>query len=233
MNRVARILTPSLLLLVLIASTATRAESAKEESVSEAKDPAIAKMEAYIATENIDTKRDRWKEQLPPPIVLEFDAGKKYFWNLKTNLGDMKIKFMPEYAPKHVSSTIYLTLLGFYDGVSFHRVIPRFMAQGGDPTGTGMGGPGYHYDGEFDRRARHDKPGILSMANAGPGTDGSQFFLLFKPQPHLDDKHTVFGEVEDGMDTLRAIESRGTAPRGTPKEPILIEKATISVEPAS
>jgi len=233
MHRTARVSIPWLLALVLIASTATGAESAKEESVSEAKDPAIAQIEAYIADKKVDTKRNRWKEELPPPLVVQFDPDKKYFWNLKTNLGDMKIEFMPQYAPKHVSSTIYLTLLGFYDGVSFHRIIPRFMAQGGDPTGTGMGGPGYHYDGEFDRRARHSKPGILSMANAGPGTDGSQFFLLFKPQPHLDDKHTVFGEVVEGMDTLRDIEDKGTSPRGTPKEPVLIEKATISVESGS
>ncbi|MDH3521802.1 MAG: peptidylprolyl isomerase, partial [Myxococcales bacterium] len=118
------------------------------------------------------------------------------------------------------------------DGVPFHRVIPRFMAQGGDPTGTGTGGPGYSYEGEFDRSARHDKPGILSMANRGPGTDGSQFFLLFKPQPHLDGKHTVFGRVVGGLDTLEALEKQGS-PNGKPKEPLLIEKATISVEAAN
>jgi cyclophilin family peptidyl-prolyl cis-trans isomerase len=104
------------------------------------------------------------------------------------------------------------------------------MAQGGDPTGTGGGGPGYTYDGEFSRRAKHDKPGILSMANRGPGTDSSQFFITFKATPHLDGKHTVFGEVVDGMDTVRALEKLGT-PKGRPKERAVIEKASIRVEP--
>jgi cyclophilin family peptidyl-prolyl cis-trans isomerase len=144
-------------------------------------------------------------------------------------VGDIKIEFMPDVAPKHVSSTIYLTKIGFYDDVLFHRVIPRFMAQGGDPTGRGGGGPGYTYEGEFDRRARHDKPGILSMANRGPGTDSSQFFITFAATPHLDGKHTVFGEVVDGMDTVRELEKRGT-PKGEPKEKLVIERATVSVE---
>ena len=230
MYRVSCALASSLLALVVLAAGAARAESAEEESVAATEHNAVAKIEAYIESKKIDTERNRWKEQLPPPPVVEFDPSKKYFWNLQTNVGDIKIEFMPDVAPKHVSSTIYLTKLGFYDGVVFHRVIPRFMAQGGDPTGTGAGGPGYSYDGEFDRRAKHDKPGILSMANRGPGTDGSQFFITFKATPHLDGKHTVFGEVADGMDTVRELEKRGT-PRGRPKERLVIEKATISVEP--
>jgi cyclophilin family peptidyl-prolyl cis-trans isomerase len=141
----------------------------------------------------------------------------------------MKITLKPDVAPMHVSSTIYLTRLGFYDGLTFHRVIPKFMAQGGDPLGTGTGGPGYRYDGEFAPDAKHDKRGTLSMAHAGPGTDGSQFFITFGPTPHLDQRHTVFGEVTDGVAVLDKIEAAGSA-SGATSEPITIVKATIVVE---
>jgi cyclophilin family peptidyl-prolyl cis-trans isomerase len=129
----------------------------------------------------------------------------------------------------HASSTIYLSRLGFYDGLKFHRVINGFMAQGGCPLGTGTGGPAYKYDGEFDRNTRHDRPGLLSMANAGPGTDGSQFFLTFVPTPHLDGKHTIFGEVVEGADTLKALEKRGSR-SGATTEPLVMNKTTIEVE---
>jgi cyclophilin family peptidyl-prolyl cis-trans isomerase len=135
---------------------------------------------------------------------------------------------MPDVAPVHVSSTIFLTRLGFYDGLAFHRVITGFMAQGGCPLGTGTGGPGYQYAGEFDKKAKHDRPGLLSMANAGPGTDGSQFFLTFVPTPWLDGKHTVFGEVTEGIDALKALEKRGSE-SGKTREPLSIQKATITV----
>jgi cyclophilin family peptidyl-prolyl cis-trans isomerase len=232
MHCLSRALASSLLAVVVLASGAASAESAEEERVPATEDSAIAKIDAYIDAKKIDKVRNRWKEQLPRFPEVEFDPSKKYFWNLATNVGDIKIEFLPDVAPKHVSSTIYLTKLGFYDDIVFHRVIPRFMAQGGDPTGTGGGGPGYKYDGEFDRRTRHDKPGILSMANAGPGTDGSQFFITFAVTPHLNGKHTVFGEVVEGMETVRELEKRGT-PKGRTKERLVIEKATISVEPKS
>jgi cyclophilin family peptidyl-prolyl cis-trans isomerase len=108
-------------------------------------------------------------------------------------------------------------------------VIDGFMAQGGCPLGTGTGGPGYKYDGEFSRAVRHDRKGLLSMANAGPGTDGSQFFLTFVPTPHLDGKHTIFGEVTEGMDTLSALEQRGTR-SGTTTEPLKMIRTSIEVE---
>jgi len=139
------------------------------------------------------------------------------------------VKLLPEAAPMHVSSTIYLTLLGFYDETAFHRVIPGFMAQGGDPLGRGTGDPGYKYAGEFGSSRKHDKPGLLSMANAGPGTDGSQFFLTFVPTPWLDGKHTIFGEVVEGMGALQELERRGTQ-SGQTREPLLLRKATITVE---
>jgi cyclophilin family peptidyl-prolyl cis-trans isomerase len=126
----------------------------------------------------------------------------------------------------HVTSTIYLARLGFYDGVIFHRVIDGFMAQGGDPLGLGTGGPGYQYDGEYSPDARHDRPGMLSMANAGPGTDGSQFFLTFVPTPHLDDKHAIFGEVTGGMDVVQALESKGSR-SGKTSEQLEMVKTSI------
>jgi peptidylprolyl isomerase len=133
----------------------------------------------------------------------------------------------------HVSSTIYLTTLGFYDDLIFHRVIPGFMAQGGDPTGTGAGNPGYKYDGEFSNNFEgelgHNQAGRLSMANAGPGTDGSQFFLTFKPTPFLDGKHTVFGQVVNDLEgSLTKIEALGSR-SGRTKKAIKIIKATIRI----
>jgi cyclophilin family peptidyl-prolyl cis-trans isomerase len=149
---------------------------------------------------------------------------------LFTSHGLLKIEFKPEKAPRHVGTMLYLTRLGFFDGLGFHRIIPKFMAQGGDPTGTGKGGPGFRYAGEFPRGApRHNKRGVVSMANAGSRTDGSQFFILFDEAPHLDGKHTVFGQVVEGFGTLRQIEVLGSKD-GKPREPVLIERAEIREE---
>jgi cyclophilin family peptidyl-prolyl cis-trans isomerase len=190
----------------------------------------IAEIEAFIAEQKIDKSDARWKQQLSKPPKVAFDGSKTYKWLLETNVGSIGVRLMPDVAPMHVSSTVYLTKLGFYDDVIFHRVIPGFMAQGGDPTGTGTGGPGYKYGGEFDPKVRHDKGGLLSMANAGPGTDGSQFFLTFKPTSWLDGKHTIFGEVVEGKGTLSELEKRGSAGAGRPTEKLVIERATIVVE---
>jgi len=192
-------------------------------------DVAIEAIDAFIESENIDKGARSWKTSLRKPPQVEFDSSKTYYWILETNVGQIKVKLFPDVAPMHVSSTIYLTRLGFYDDIVFHRVIDGFMAQGGDPLGKGYGGPGYKYAGEFSPRAKHDKPGVLSMANAGPGTDGSQFFLTFVPTPHLDGKHTVFGEVADGMDTVKALEARGSR-SGKTSERLVIETATFEVE---
>ena len=128
----------------------------------------IKAIDAFIESQEIDKSASNWKTQLPMPPKVNFDATSEYYWNLETNVGTIKVKLNPEVAPMHVSSTIYLTRLGFYDDIVFHRVIKGFMAQGGDPLGRGTGGPGYNYDGEFSNSVRHDRPGILSMANAGP-----------------------------------------------------------------
>lgn len=194
-------------------------------------DAAIEAMDKFIAEQKIDKTGSAWKTRLPKPPKLEFVAEHDYFWLVETEAGPVKVRYFPDTAPMHVSSGIYLARLGFYDGLNFHRVIKGFMAQGGDPLGTGRGSPGYAFDGEFQGSRKHDKPGILSMANAGPGTDGSQFFLTFVPTPHLDGRHTIWGEVVEGQDTLKAIEAKGTVGDGKLAAPIKIVKSTILIAP--
>jgi cyclophilin family peptidyl-prolyl cis-trans isomerase len=191
-------------------------------------DPAIEAIDRIIEERGVDTQATGWKTRLAAPSPVEFTEGKAYRWCLDTNVGELHVELMPSVAPMHVTSTIFLTRLGFYDGTSFHRVIPGFMAQGGDPLGNGTGGPGYEYDGEFDDAVRHDVPGLLSMANRGPGTDGSQFFLTFVETPWLDGNHTIFGRVVEGQDTLEALEARGSE-SGRTSEALEIRKASIEV----
>ena len=194
-----------------------------------AADPALAAIDQFIEKQSIDSSSPDWKLKLPAPPCLSFDRQKRYLWELETSHGSIVIRLLQDVAPMHVSSTIYLTRLGFYDNLPFHRVLTQFMAQGGDPRGNGTGGPGYEYDGEFDDAVKHDRPGLLSMANAGPATDGSQFFLTFVPTPWLDGKHTIFGEVVEGMETLRELEQRGSE-SGRTSEPLSILRASVRVE---
>jgi peptidylprolyl isomerase len=192
-------------------------------------DQAIKQADTFISEQNIDKTKENWKTTLSRPEELTFSQGKTYLWQLTTNQGDISIELMPEIAPNHVSSTLYLTALGFYDNTIFHRVIPGFMAQGGDPLGTGQGNPGYKYAGEFSETIKHTQGGLLSMANAGPNTDGSQFFLTFTATPWLDGKHTIFGQVVQGMEVLQNIEKLGSRSGKTSEEVKLI-KATIKVK---
>jgi peptidyl-prolyl cis-trans isomerase B (cyclophilin B) len=191
----------------------------------------VAKLQAQRAQQEADAKatlgeENAWKLKLTKPELMTFDTTKDYFWILETNKGTITIKLMPDVAPMHVTSTIYLTNKGFYDNTTFHRVIPDFMAQGGCPLGTGTAGPGYEYAGEFDPKVKHDRPFLVSTANRGPDTDGSQFFITFKATPWLDGKHTIFGEVVAGQDVVKQLEAAGT-PAGTPKEKLIITKARI------
>ncbi|UUO24988.1 peptidylprolyl isomerase [Colwellia sp. M166] len=193
-------------------------------------DPAMKAVNTYVEEQKIDKSQDHWKTQLVKPEVVEFNPEAQYFWDLDTSEGKLVVKLFPETAPMHATSTMYLTQLGFYDDLVFHRVIKQFMAQGGDPLGNGTGNPGYKYAGEFDDSLSHDKAGLLSMANSGPNTDGSQFFITFKATPWLDGKHTIFGEVVEGLDTtLAAIEALGSRSGRTQKE-VKIIKATIRIE---
>jgi len=140
------------------------------------------------------------------PPAMAIDPEKSYTATMRTNRGDITIELFAKDAPGTVNNFVVLARDGFYNGVTFHRVIPRFMAQGGDPTGTGRGGPGYTFADE--KNDRKHLAGTLSMANAGPNTNGSQFFICFAPQPHLNGRHTVFGQVTDGMDVVLSLRER-------------------------
>ena len=144
----------------------------------------------------------------PMPPSRALDTSKAYRARFKTERGEIAAELHAAKAPLTVENFVNLARAGFYDGTTFHRVIPGFMAQGGDPTGTGRGGPGYQFGDEFSPDLRHDGAGVLSMANAGPGTNGSQFFITLAATPHLDGKHSVFGRVVEGMDVLTSIRER-------------------------
>jgi peptidyl-prolyl cis-trans isomerase B (cyclophilin B) len=209
---------------LLLSSCGGEEGTAKEVKASAETATTVISPEAIL----VDKSNPDWKQNLTLPESFSFESGKTYYWNLATNKGEMSFRLYHESAPMHASSTMYLTEIGFYDDVIFHRIIPGFMAQGGDPTGTGRGNPGYSYDGEFDGITSHVKPGLLSMANAGPGTDGSQFFITFVPTPFLDGKHTIFGELVEGQETLKLLEEVGSG-SGKTSELVKIDKATIRV----
>lgn len=143
----------------------------------------------------------QWSQ--PPAMII--DPKKSYRAEMQTNKGLIEIELYPKHAPKTVNNFVFLARAGFYDGVRFHRVISNFVIQGGDPTGTGGGGPGYRFEDEVKNNPLQHETGVLSMANAGPNTNGSQFFITHAPQPHLNGRHTVFGKVTNGMDVVNAI----------------------------
>lgn len=167
------------------------------------------------------------KQWLKPPS-MEIDPKKRYTATLETDKGNIIIQLFPDKAPETVNNFVFLARQGFYDGTIFHRVIKDFMAQGGDPTGTGRGGPGYKFKDEFHPSLRHDKPGVLSMANAGPGTNGSQFFITHVPTPWLDNKHSIFGQVTEGMDVLLSIPPRD--PQRLDSPAVNLKSVTIQEE---
>ncbi|MBI4370879.1 MAG: peptidylprolyl isomerase [Elusimicrobia bacterium] len=151
---------------------------------------------------------------------------------IETSLGEIAVELFPKEAPGTVANFLKLVAKGFYDGVVFHRVIPKFMIQTGDPTGTGRGGPGWTIPDEFHPRLRHDKAGVVSMANAGPDTGGSQFFITHGPVPHLDDRHAVFGQAIAGLEIVVRI---GGVPRDRqdrPLKPVAMTRVRL-VQPAN
>jgi len=147
-------------------------------------------------------------KQWNTPPAMQIDPQKKYQARMETDKGTMVIELFADKTPLTVNNFVFLSREGFYDGIIFHRVINDFMVQGGDPTGSGRGGPGYRFADEFHPSLKHTKQGILSMANAGPGTNGSQFFITHTATPWLDGKHTVFGQVVEGLDVLMSIPAR-------------------------
>lgn len=155
------------------------------------------------------------------------EAIKRPVANFDTNMGTFRIELYSDLAPNTVKNFIDLAQSKFYDGVIFHRVIDNFMIQGGDPTGTGMGGPGYVIPDEFGKGLKHDAPGILSMANAGPDTGGSQFFITLVPTPWLDGRHAIFGHVIEGMEVVEKIGHTETNKRDRPVKDVVINTITI------
>ena len=145
-------------------------------------------------------------KQWNKPPEMQIDVSKKYNIIMNTARGIIEIELYPEYAPKTVNNFVFLVNEGFYDGVTFHRVINDFVIQGGDPTGTGRGGPGYKFEDEVKNNPLKHERGVISMANAGPNTNGSQFFITHSPQSHLNGKHTVFGKVVSGLNVVDSIE---------------------------
>ena len=146
------------------------------------------------------------QQQYDAPPEMQIDSTKTYKATFVTEKGDIVIDLYADKVPNTVNNFVFLSRAGFYSNTSFHRVIGNFMVQGGDPTGTGTGGPGYRFEDEFHPDLRHDSAGILSMANAGPNTNGSQFFITHGPTPNLDNKHAVFGKVAD-PDSLKVLMS--------------------------
>ena len=193
-------------------------EPAPSPSPQVAPDPSDEKPEQ--ANESTDEKAEvptvtqmSWSE--PPEMTI--DTSKDYEAIIQTTKGDIRVELFDDKAPMTVNNFVFLAREGYYDGILFHRVIAGFMAQTGDPTGTGSGGPGYTFEDEFDPTLRHDAGGILSMANRGEATNGGQFFITYAAQPHLDDHHSVFGKVIEGMDIASALTPRD--PAGGPNAP--------------
>jgi cyclophilin family peptidyl-prolyl cis-trans isomerase len=164
-----------------------------------------------------------------PPVTI--DPTARYVALIKTNQGNIEIELFPGQAPIAVNNFIFLANDGFYDGVVFHRVIPSFMIQSGDPTGTGTAGPGYRFQDEFVPNLTFDQPGRLAMANSGPGTNGSQFFVTTVPTPHLNGAHTIFGQVTNGQDVADAISLVQTSAGNKPASPIVIQGIDITKNP--
>lgn len=211
------------------AKAAGQAKAAAAKASGGPSDKALAAIDAQIAANKVNKGAAGWKTSLKMPTVVSFDPAKKYNVRMVTSEGTILIHMLPDVAPMHVTSFLYLTKLGFYDGIVFHRVITNFMAQGGCPLGTGTGHPGYQFAGEISDKVKHDRPGLLSMANTGqPNTDGSQFFLTFVATPWLNGKHTIFGEVVEGLDVLKKLEANGSR-GGTTTKKMWIEKCTVEV----
>jgi cyclophilin family peptidyl-prolyl cis-trans isomerase len=172
-----------------------------------------------------------------PPIPTLIDAeAKDYYAIIKTEKGTLKARLYDDLVPMTVNNFVHLARDGFYNGVTFHRVLEDFMAQTGDPTGTGTGGPGYQFSDEFVPELKHDSAGILSMANSGPHTNGSQFFITFGPTPWLDGRHSIFGKVIEGLEVLDNITRRDpaenpNAPPGDKIETIEIQEVAQGAEP--
>ena len=215
-----------LALALAVPAAAQEAETKPAEGQTGPAKDAFMQIDEFIAQAGIDKEDPAWRTKLPKPEMVTFEDGRDYIGIMETSQGTVRIKLLPDVAPMHVTAFMYFAKLGYYDGLTFHRVITNFMAQGSCPEGTGRGGPGFRMKGEYSSAVRHTRGGLLSAANSGPGTDGSQFFLTFVETPWLDDKHTIYGEVVGGMETLKDLEKRGSR-SGATSETLHIKKVTV------
>ena len=167
-------------------------------------------------------------KQWDNPPAMQIDPLKKYFAMVETDLGSFKLELFADKVPTTVNNFVFLAKEGFYDGTVFHRVIPDFMVQGGDPLGTGRGGPGYRFGDEFHPDLKHSGRGVLSMANAGPNTNGSQFFITHLATPWLDNRHAVFGKLVEGEDIFMSIPERDPSQVNSPA--VTLKSITIIEE---
>ncbi len=211
-------------------ASAGAADEPKATEEKKAEHPAAATTEAKptTAAQATEMKATAMKEEKTAPEKTA--SASEEIAVITTNLGTIKIKFFPEVAPKAVENFKGLARKGYYDGIIFHRVIDKFMIQGGDPTGTGRGGKSLWekpFADEFSPKHRFDRKGLLAMANAGPATNGSQFFITLAPTPHLNDRHTIFGEVIEGMDIVEKIGKVKTGAADKPVEAVTMTKVTI------
>jgi cyclophilin family peptidyl-prolyl cis-trans isomerase len=211
-----------MLLLLAACAQPTEAPTAAQESKSDA--PVVEGCRV-VADKQIDPALQAKQFTACPP--MEIDPNKTYTATLKTEKGDIVVELLPKQAPMAVNSFIFLARQGWFDGVPFHRVIPGFVAQGGDPSGSGQGGPGYQFDNEISAELKFDRPGMVGMANAGPGTNGSQFFITYAPLTHLDGGYTIFGRVVSGMEVAQMLTARDPSQGGSLPEPDKILSVVI------
>ena len=178
-------------------------------------------------THTIVSARQAARSQFSSPPAMTLDTSANYAADFRTNYGNFRVELLVSQAPVTVNNFVFLAQQGYYDGLTFHRVIENFMIQGGDPTGTGGGGPGYRFEDEIVPGLVFDAPGLLAMANAGPDTNGSQFFITTVPTPHLNGNHTIFGTVTEGQSVVDAISRVATGARNVPLQQVIIERIDI------
>ena len=205
----------------------TNAPAAKA-AVAPTEFPADASGAAGTPTPRIQAYQGLSFKQYAAPPLMTIDPSASYTATIRTNKGLIVLELFPDSAPKTVNNFVFLAEEGFYNGLLFHRVIEQFMIQGGDPTGTGGSGPGYKFEDEIDSRRVFSEPGILAMANSGPNTNGSQFFITTVPTPHLNGAHTIFGKILNGQEVADAISKVPKDQNGRPIEPITIETIQIA-----
>ena len=179
------------------------------------------------ATPTISAVRPGGRTTYSSPPAMILDTASDYVADFRTNYGNFRVKLLSTQTPVTVNNFVFLSQQGYYDGLTFHRVIEDFMIQGGDPTGNGTGGPGYAFQDEIVPGLVFDAPGKLAMANAGPGTNGSQFFITTVPTPHLNGGHTIFGVVTEGQDVVNTISRVSTGARNAPVQRVVIERIDI------